>query len=308
MHAINKEMLRSLMGNALFADTEEFSLAAALRVVLGAWRFLLAAGILGIVLALGFLAIRQPVFTASLYVVPLDDNSSANVRGLQSLLGTTTEKTSPFLEYRFALTSPAVAAQLAQDSYVTDYLFKGRWDVKNKVWRPPTSLVSNVVQGIKSAVGYPRWEETTAVHVAQYLDQHIVISNDIQTSVQRISINDHDRAFALYLLKAVHTNAVRNLQNKMLAITAQKISYLENKLPTVTSIEYRQALVALLAEQQKIFLTQREGMPYAAQILDGPTAPVTPTSKSPAFVLLIGWFIGLMAAIPVVFLLARRDA
>jgi uncharacterized protein involved in exopolysaccharide biosynthesis len=75
-----------------------------------------------------------------------------------------------------------------------------------------------------------------------------------------------------------------------------RISYLDQKLQTVTFADQRSILIALLAqEQQKLMLIEAD-KDFVAQIIDPPIVPKSPSSLSPVTIALISAVMGTLLA------------
>jgi uncharacterized protein involved in exopolysaccharide biosynthesis len=274
-------------------EPSEFTLEELLTSLGRGWRFLVAAAGMGALIAAFLIAIGHPIYQASIYVIPLADETPQSLGSLSAFIGKTNEKATPFLQYRFALTSTAVAKRLGDYDQIAHHIFAGEWNERKKSWEAPRDLKSGLIGGLRYIFGYRAWYPPDATRFAKYLAKMISVKTDLRTNVVQISITDRDRNFAINLLTALHNEAVEYLRDQLIATTQLKIQYLEQKIPTATVLEYREALVALLVEQEKLMITKRQGMPYAAQILDGPTAPAMPSSPSPALLLFVGMLSGI---------------
>jgi uncharacterized protein involved in exopolysaccharide biosynthesis len=91
-------------------------------------------------------------------------------------------------------------------------------------------------------------------------------------------------------------NAADNVLREEAARRSAAISdYIEKQLPTVNLQEHREILSEILASQERIRILVAVDLPYAADIVEAPTAGLQPDSPQPWPIIIFGGVVGFMA-------------
>jgi uncharacterized protein involved in exopolysaccharide biosynthesis len=104
----------------------------------------------------------------------------------------------------------------------------------------------------------------------------------------------YDRGFAITLLYALHEAADNVLREEAARRSAAISEYIEKQMPTVNLQEHREILSEILASQERIRILVAVDLPYAADIVEPPTAGLQPDSPQPWPIIIFGAVVGFM--------------
>ncbi|MBU6235312.1 MAG: hypothetical protein KGQ41_05670 [Alphaproteobacteria bacterium] len=138
-----------------------------------------------------------------------------------------------------------------------------------------------------------------------WLEGHVRIRPVAATQMRRITLALHDKTLATDLLRALHRLADETIRADVRLKTDQRIVYLREKMAEVVNPAQRDALVALLKEQERQSMMVGIDNDFAAEMIDPPSIPVRPVFPNP--VLLLPLFILLGAAGGFGYALLRRS-
>ncbi len=123
----------------------------------------------------------------------------------------------------------------------------------------------------------------------------LIILNASDTTT--VSMQSPDRAFAKeFLLDVYHEGnmAVRSIDVER----ARKFTdFIENRFRSESSRPMLDAMGSLLVNQERFLMVTSVDLPYAVQLLDGPTASATPTSPRKRLLQMIGLTVGVAFSI-----------
>ena len=127
------------------------------------------------------------------------------------------------------------------------------------------------------------------------------------TAMRRISLAHADREVALEVLAALHAAANDVVRGQAARGAADRIAFLNRQLAEVPlAAEQRAALARLLDQQEVQIMLTAAGGPYAADLVERPSALDRPTVPNPLLVLAAGLAVSLVAGIAVAGLLRGR--
>ncbi|HCM83826.1 MAG TPA: hypothetical protein DIS76_04600, partial [Rhodospirillaceae bacterium] len=113
--------------------------------------------------------------------------------------------------------------------------------------------------------------------------------------------------FGVTLLYAMHQAADSVLREEAARRSGAISEYLEKQLQIVRMQEHRAVLSELLAAQERIRILVAVDLPYAADIVEPPTAPLQPDRPQPWPILILASLIGFfMTALRVTWPQARK--
>ncbi len=276
-----------------------------------AWRrrwLILAAGLLGLGLAGLWIRLTPPEYRAAMVVGPVatlaDDAVGASLPGqLPPAPGRRPpdQEVAPnFTRYLELLGSVEVARRLAAREGIMVALFPEAWDGDTGTWRAPPGPVAWVERAAMALLGRPGWAPPAPEDLAERLLRRLSIESVGATAMRRLSLRHTDRATAITLVAAIHAEADGLLRQAAAARAEAHIAYLQAELGRVALAEHRQGLSVLLAQQERDRMLIRIGLPYAADPIEPPSAPLRPSWPNP--VLLVpaavgaGLFGGLLLA------------
>lgn len=265
----------------------EPTLADLLRLVLRAWKHWTAGAALGIFTALLFLWAAVPHYRAEMLVGPagrassgpdikaiLPDNSSFAVQYLLHSLGSS--DSTDFARFEQTLRGPAVAAGVLSDKTVPYALAKDRrLRFTGEEERPDTPEKLSV-----------------------YLRRHIDIEPVGTTPLRRLVYTHPDRDFAVRFLATIAQEADAVIKREIQARADSRAAYLEQALAETRNPEHRQAITALLMEQEHVKMILAIDEPFAAAVAEPAFALPRPVWPRKAIVLPLmaaaGAFLGMV--------------
>ncbi len=226
--------------------------------------FLIFGGVLGLILAVGFLTTAIPHYRASMLIAPaeraagpdikalLPDNSSFAVQYLVNTMGS--QDSNDFIRFEHMLRGISVATRLLGDKII--------------------------VEGIQSAgnFGFQKNEMKidTPEKILAHLMQEVSIEPVGTTPLRRLVYKHPDKEFANYLLRRLQETADEIISAEIRNKTHSRTVYLEEALLTTDHPDHRRALTSLLMEQEHVRMILAMGEPFAAIIAEPPTAGIKP--------------------------------
>lgn len=296
-------------GRSAFRDLVETALAG--------WRTLLGATLGAVALAVAALWLTPPEHTAVMIVGPTARVGSAAMgarvpvmTGRETPLGAAEpgagdESLSDYARYLELFGGGAVADRLAADSVFLRVLFAERWDAEAGGWRPPPGLAPTLKRLLLAAVGRRDWVEPDAERVARTLRDRLVIDMVRTGPMRRISLRHRDRATALDLLGRVAAATDAHLRAEASRRSVAQIAHIKARLASVAVMEHRRALSDLLSDQERVAMMIEVDLPFAADVIQAPTASALPDWPNPALVTPLAGLVGLLAG---AFALSARGA
>jgi uncharacterized protein involved in exopolysaccharide biosynthesis len=291
-----------------FDDQTEVGLTDLLDFFWGARWAVLIGAVLGIGLGLLFLSRATYRYTATLVVTPAKSEMAQFPGNLSSLAAITglsiPSQGSDFNLYLLGLKSHQVAVELAKNDKIMQKLFSGQYDISTGRWLRPSGVMVNFSSAIKSVLRVPGadWKPPGAADLQKFLEANVRVVSDRKTNVVTISFDHKDPEFAAKLITDLNDNADAILRRRTLARADQGIAYLERQLSQVQLAEHRQALSAMLGEQERGRMLASSAAPYAAQPFGAAVVSSIPTSPKPKIVLVVGIFGGAIASLVAMFL------
>lgn len=248
------------------------------------WRARLAmavCGFAGFVLALTFITLARPYFRAEMVVAPASPIAGQGGFQLSSLPDRTlwqsqsVQNYPDFLRFENKFSAPTVAGLLLEDERVKSGLPSDRaFDFlePERVW--------------------------TAETLALYLARRVTLEPVGNTPLRRLVYSHPDRDFAVYMLERIHHITDTLIRQNIRLETQERIEYLQQALGRTANPDHRRALADLLMEQERLRMMVSMDQPYAASIVEPPSAGVKPAWPDarlifPAFIL-VGGFLGFL--------------
>lgn len=265
--------------------------------------------------AIGYLHGAEYKYTAELKVTPVyqAQQASSGLSGLASLTGISLpgDKTiTPIALYTEALKSRDVAEDVARNKPLMQHIFANEWDAADGHWHPPEGVGITLIAYIRAVLGIrdERWTPPDGGDLQRYVGKNVTVFESPRTNITSVTVNDVDPGTARQILLALHLAADQHLRSRSLARSTQYIAYLERKLTTVTNNEYRQALVDVLSQQERLRMMASSSTPYSAEPLGEITSSRRPTTPDPVVILGAALIFGATAGTLLAFAVATRSA
>lgn len=112
-----------------------------------------------------------------------------------------------------------------------------------------------------------------------WLNEHVRVRNVGATPFRRITLRHHDPVVAVNLLERLYAETDMVIRQDMQAKTARRIAYLKEELQKTFHPDHRDALIALLKEQEQTAMMVSIDRQFAAEAVDPPSVgdkPVAP--------------------------------
>jgi hypothetical protein len=223
-------------------------------------------------------------YTAEMTVAPnrmVDPGGEGSSGGLSSLIGLNGPMDAQFELYLSTRKSNLLAQRMMATPGVPQKIFKAFWDPETQQWRPPAGLIQDMKRGLNSAMGFASWTQPTPGDLQGFLDKAFTVEGNKRTLITKISFSDPDPAFAKWLMTTVHDQAEAILKDEAQQRTRIMIAHAVHELSVVTVAEQRSALIQLLSQQEKQLLMIDKNLPYAAVVVDPPSADLPDNAPRP---------------------------
>jgi uncharacterized protein involved in exopolysaccharide biosynthesis len=226
----------------------------------------------------------------------LGSTLSALAGPLAGLIGSSaTSDVQPFDLYMELIMSPRCTARvIKEDPEALQKIFYKEWDPATKKFYPPHDVLSIIQRTFNFIFGLPTYEPPTAARLAEYLSENLTVTQVNSTSMNAISFTTPYPEFGQRFLKELNTQADAIIREEAARLTDAQVAYLENKLNTIQTVDYRQTILSLLSAQETTRMSINEHLPYASVLLQGSYSSDLPTSPNPLILLAVGAFAGLI--------------
>ncbi|MCW2247530.1 hypothetical protein M2352_003164 [Azospirillum fermentarium] len=260
------------------------------------WRTVAATVLLCVLAALAGLWSVEPHYTAVLVTGP---TARTGVAGMGTRVpaaggqafglaepGAAEETLSDFTRFLHLLTSAPVAQALMEDPGVLPRLFPSRWDAAAAAWRPPGGAAALMRRALLTLSGREEPVKPDAGMVAAWLRTALMIEPVGTTPMRRLRLRHPDRAFAMALLTRVMDLSDGHLRREAERRSAAQTAYLREVVSGAPGRDdTRQVFSQMLADQERIQVMLRAGLPFAADPIEPASAPPQPDWPDPVIVL-----------------------
>lgn len=297
---------RSLDNRRIINENGEIELGNLWAVIWAGKRLIASCMAAMLLIAIVYLHLATPRYTASLVVTPVVQGSSgskmAGLGALANLAGINMSGTPDgmnFLLYSEGIKSRAAAEVLAQDPKFMRTVFAGEWNSGSEEWEESNSLSKTFIVAVKAVLGITPtpWIAPNAARLQDYLISNVVIVNDTKQGLVTLSISHSDPEFGKMLLDRVHETVDEHLRQRTLHRVNGNIAYLTDKLNRITISDYREALVRTLSEQESQKMSASSASAFAAEPFGSTVASTYPTSPRGVLVIVISLVLGLLVGV-----------
>jgi hypothetical protein len=274
-----------------------------------------AMGAVFLLAAVIYLRNADYTYAAELRIAPApsatrDSSSLGALTSLATLTGATLESipVTPFRLYVEGVYTREVAARLAQDPALMHRVFADEWDAQGKQWHEPSSAGRAVRSGLYRLFGVPvaAWSPPDAARLQAWIATNVTLNQTPKTPIVTLGLATTDRDFGKAMLLRLHTTVDAWLRERTLERTRNNIEYLNQRLPTVTLADHRQALFVTLSDQQQREMTARNPAPYAAETFGPATASDRPTAPRQSPIMAVALVLGLITGAIAALIIPRR--
>lgn len=257
---------------------QEPSLADILSDLWAAKLWLVSGAFLGVLLAFLTLANAIPHHKATMLIAPaeraggpdieaiLPGNSSFAVQYLVDSLGV--QDSTDFIRFEHILRERTVAKALMEKPEILKYINQDK------------------------LFGFTTPDEIkTPEQLSEYLQDQVKIEPVGATMLRRVVYLHQNEDFAKMLLNEIHDIADSHIRREILATADKRAAYLQDAIARVVNPQHREALTALLMEQEHLLMILSVDEPFAAAIVEPPAVTAKPYWPKanlfyPAFILI----------------------
>jgi hypothetical protein len=273
------------------------------------WPLVLVSTLVTFSLAVGYLEITTPVYTADMAIAPPSQSSSGRgssaLSGLGALAGFALGgdaggTNGSFLRYEKMMTSREVTTRLVRDHNVLQLVFSDRWDATHQSWKPP-GIAERLTIAANRAFGRTVDKTPDVAELRRYIAKRLGITvptADMALSappaIRYVTFTFRDPRVAAEMLIWLHQETDGVIREAELNRTRQMIDYLDDRLRKTTEVDERASLVQLLLDQERTKMLLTTGLDFSAEVLDKPGIPQRPSSPQIQLTLVLGIITGLL--------------
>ncbi len=214
-------------------------------------KFFIAVGILtGICIAAFFLSAAVPFYRAQMIAGPTQTLEDAGERVFVESSGT---NDAGFTRFETIVTGISVASSLLKDTKVFQGLQR---DPQLRIFAPD--------------------EEWTPEKLSEYLKRRVRIEPVGDTKLRRLVYYHASPDFAAYMLGRIHRAADVIIREDARVQAFQRVGYLRKTSAEISNPEHRRALTDLLVQQERLLMLASIDQPFAAAIIEPPSASARP--------------------------------
>ncbi len=294
------------------AQTASIDLVQFLGFLRQRLRWIIGAVLVGGVLAIVYLNIATPKYSAIMRVSAASSGGGlggalGQLGGIAAMAGLDLGKgassaASPFDLYLDKLRSHANAVEVARDPILMRHIFYKEWDATAGRWHAPDTLSYKLEQFLNDIAGRPRipYRPPGADELSEYLLEKVRITppKPKDPPLTSIYFEDRDPVIAAMLLNKVHGFADDSVRRLSLRRAIENSRFLTSRLQTTQNLDQKMRLSEILLEQERQIMMASSNVSYAATPSEPAVPspePVTPNVVATIVVgLLLGGLIGLL--------------
>jgi hypothetical protein len=257
------------------------------------WRLFIIVVLVGSVWAIHSEVKAPKLYSVTLFVGPVGDAPAMNSGGVNGLVsmflgGTMASGPPEWSRYVFVLNSMELAQKLEDEHHlIKGSVFASLWDEKTKTWKPNPGFKAAMMRFINGLFDLPTEPQPDVKMLQSYIAGNVFLSTDKTTGLTTLSMQGPDPKKVLAFLLMVHNAAVNLVRNEIAERNTAKIEYLTRTLAITSNADQRGVLIGMLAQAEQAKMLLNNHLPFAAQIIDTPSVPTTPSSPPPINVMLI---------------------
>lgn len=253
------------------------------------WLKILAAALLGGILAGAVAFYMQPIYRAEVLLAPVNKREVAGgLSGLAgqwgamgALLSGSALTVGSDAEALATLESRALAQEFIVEMELMPILFEDNWDIESAEWKVSEDAVPTLGQAFKLFDGKVR-----------------SIDQEWGNGLVLLAIEWRDPVLAKEWANAFVDKANRTMRASAAADAAKNIEYLEDELKKATLMEVRQAVYSVMESQMHEIMLANVQEQYAFKVIDPAVVPDPNDFVRPKrfFIIILGLLIGFLAA------------
>ena len=283
------------------------------EVIGSGWRhrwLVLFTVIVMVALGVGLILVSPTRYTARLVVMPTEASQqlsdllrNAGASVLASSLSTLTgnEQITYFDRFGKQLTSVSTAGALKDHPGLVESLMDLRWNDEKKIWES-----DSFVTPVKAALGLDTSVDTGPQAIAEFLRRNLGQEQDRDSPITTLSLDAADPEVARQTLAYLHQYSDDQIKQAIYQQTQSKLEYLQRRLQSVTVNDYRQTLIGLILDQEKILMLIQPNLPFAAEALERPEVLTQPSSPKKGRILAVAVLLGLVIGAGIAYRIDRK--
>lgn len=244
-------------------SAEGTSMEDAIKVLWRAKFFILICAVAGLFAALFFINISTPYYKAQMIISPANPMNGAEVSSLLAddnlfalrymMQRVGVSNSSDFLRFENTVRGPSVATELLK----RDEILRGlAYDQSFHFSHPE--------------------QDWSPAKLAEYISKRVRLEPVGATSLRRMVYFHPDVKFAAHFLSVLHTVTDAMIRRNIREEAEKRVQYLKNAIVTTNNPEHRRALTTLLLEQERLRMLVSIEQPYAAAVIEPPSASFKP--------------------------------
>ncbi|HWU56043.1 MAG TPA: hypothetical protein VN175_11125 [Rhizomicrobium sp.] len=247
-----------------------------------------------------------PHFASEVNLLPADSNSVEGSSGgsgalglIAGLTGANIGSVPKFTQFLSALHSTGVAEILDKKYGMSCRVFAGDCDQTTHQWRKRSGWRAWLNGATARLSGLPDPNGPyTPTELAQYIFGAVEVTIDKANQVVKLRYQSRKPEFANQFLTLLVRTTNDYIKNQDRVVQRQYVNYLASQASITTNVAQRDAIDQLLLQQERKLMLTEVDVPYAATVLDGPTAlPVNRALKMIALFGAVGLIIGALIAL-----------
>lgn len=131
----------------------------------------------------------------------------------------------------------------------------------------------------------------------RWMDQNFAVRAHGMTGFKRIMLDHTDKNAAPIMLAALHNITDQTIRADKAAKTEKRISYLNQQLNRTRNADHRDALIALLKEEEQIAMMIAIDDNFAAQVIAPPILSVRPIAPNPVILFPVLMGVGVLVGL-----------
>lgn len=247
-----------------------------------------------------------PSYMATIRVTPAaSDTSLGSTSGAGGLLagltgGSGAAQVPKFIQFTYALSSIDVARALNQKYDLLCRVYHNECDPITHQWQPRSGVHEWIVSATSRLSGLPdpNVGPRSLLDLARYIAFNVVVNQPKKNdSLIELTYINRKPQFAAQFLSQVVKTTNEYIRTQSHETQKRYVEYLSGSAAQTTNVEQRQAIDTLLLQEERQLMMTEVDVPYAAQILDGPTVtPVNHALKTIAIYTILGLVLGMAIA------------
>jgi hypothetical protein len=216
-------------------------------------------------------------YVAKMVVSPIDSGKSTQGKSGNSIvgalvglnLGASTE-VSKFDQLVFS-TSSLVFAKILDDKYkLMDRFFGSAYDSETQTWIRPGGRKFEIQEQINEFFNFRLWTAPSLEDLAGYIGGAFTVIDIKGTPFMQITFRHENPDEALELLNLVYLEAETLVREKDEEEQKKRRQFLEQRYKETTILDFKHALVSMMADQARNEMVSHSDLPSVARIIEPP--------------------------------------